>query len=796
MSGLTSAEAEKRLKESGPNEIFVRKRVSFLETFRHEVTEPMILLLIFVGVVYSIWGALTDAITIFSIIFVLVFVEVYNEYRAKKAINSLEQMAAPKAKALRDGVEKEVPSLEVVPGDVLLLTAGTKVAADAKVTLSIGLQLDESPLTGESLPIEKKAGDEVYAGTTVLSGEGEAEVYNTGEKTKFGQIARTLEEVKPPRTPMQKEMRALAGKLVYVAAFFSALIPVIGIIRGQDIRVMILTGLSLAFATIPEELPIVITMVLGLGSYNLARRNFLVKKLEATETLGGATVIVTDKTGTITEGKMSIASLYPEDVIEKAAMATSIYSVSPMERAIKERYGKEEPEIYREKGLENGRRIKSVIRKGKKGYELFVSGAPEDVLEISEKKPRGIKDLIDKETSEGRRTLGVGYRALDDTEKDLPFEELEKGLEFSGIISFEDKPRENVKETIEQLKKAKVRVIMVTGDHPLTAEHIARDVGIPCDQILEGKDIDSMADEDLREQVRNVSVFARVSPQHKHRIVDALQKNGEIVAVTGDGINDSIALKGADVGIAMGIRGTDVAREAADVVLADDNFITIAQALFEGRKFFDNLRKGIEYYLSVKVALIIIFLLPVLAGIETPFAPVQIILLELFMDLAASTGFVSEPAERNIYERPPRSPKEKVLSRTVVENIMLKGVLLFAGVTAVYLISRQSGMSLAESQTLAFSSWISGHVFLAFFSRSDKEPLLSIGILSNRIIDLWAVVAFAFLLAGIYVEPMIRSLALAFVAPQFLGLVFFFMLVLTSILELRKVTGRRARTTS
>jgi len=298
-------------------------------------------------------------------------------------------MAAPKAKARRDGVEKEVPSLEVVPGDVLLLTAGTKVAADAKVALSIGLQLDESPLTGESLPIEKKAGEEVYAGTTVLSGEGEAEVYNTGAKTKFGQIVRTLEEVKPPRTPMQMEMRALAGKLVYVAAFFSALIPVIGIIRGQDIRVMILTGLSLAFATIPEELPIVITMVLGLGSYNLARRNFLVKKLEATETLGGATVIVTDKTGTITEGKMSIAFLYPEDVIEKAAMATSIYSVSPMERAIKERYGKEEPEIYREKGLENGRRIKSIIRKGKKGYELFVSGAPEDVLEISEKSREG-----------------------------------------------------------------------------------------------------------------------------------------------------------------------------------------------------------------------------------------------------------------------------------------------------------------------------------------------------------------------------------------------------------------------
>ncbi|MDY6985156.1 MAG: cation-transporting P-type ATPase [Candidatus Thermoplasmatota archaeon] len=793
MSGLTGVEAREKLEEFGPNEIFRRKKVRFLETFRHEVTEPMILLLIFVGVVYSVWGALADAITIFSIILVLVFVEVYNEYRAKKAINSLEQMAAPRARVLRDEKEAEVPSMEIVPGDLLILTTGTKVAADAKIARSIGLQLDESPLTGESLPVEKKGGDEIYAGTTVLSGEGEAEVYNTGSKTKFGQIARTLEEVKPPRTPMQMEMRSLSGKLVYVAVFFSALIPIIGIIRGQDMRLMILTGLSLAFATIPEELPIVITMVLSLGSYNLARKSFLVKKLEAAETLGGATVIVTDKTGTITEGKMTIASVYPEDVIEKAAMAISLYSISPMEEAIKERYGaRDEPEIYREKGLENGRRIKSIIRKSTKGYELFVSGAPEEVLKISEKKPEGIDDVIKEETSEGRRTLGVGYKELGKGAEDLSFDEIEKNLEFAGLIGFEDKPRENVRETIEQLKNAKVRVIMVTGDHPLTAEHIAGEVGIPRDDVIEGEGMDKMSDEELRERVKSVSVFARASPQHKHRIVEVLQQNGEIVAVTGDGINDSIALKSADVGIAMGIRGTDVAREAADVVLADDNFITIAHALFEGRKFFDNLRKGIGYYLSVKVALISIFLLPVLAGIPTPFAPVQIILLELFMDLAASAGFVSEPAERNIYERPPRNPEEKVLSRRVVADILVKGILLFSGVTAVYLISRHSGIGFMESQTLAFSSWIFGHVFLAFFSRSEKEPLLSVGLLSNRIIDLWGILAFLFLAAGIYVEPLRNSLDLAFIAPQFLALVFFSMLVLMSVLELRKVTGMGA----
>lgn len=798
MTGLTSEEARANLAEFGPNVIFKEKKIRFWDTFKEEVTEPMILLLIFVGVIYSILGKLGDAITIFAIIFTLVLVEVWNEYRAKKAINALEQLSAPKTKVMRDQKMVEIPSVEVVPGDLLMLSAGTKVAADAKVTRSINLQVDESPLTGESLPVDKNGGDEIYAGTTIISGEGFAEVFATGRSTKFGKIAETLGEVKPPRTPLQIAMRSLSQKLVYVAVFFSAFIPILGIIRGQDIRTMILTGLSLAFATIPEELPIVITMVLGLGSYKLSKNNFLIKKLRAAESLGNATVIVTDKTGTITEGRMSIVSIYPQDkerdVIEKAFFALSLHTTSPMEEEIKKKAQKlgieEELAIARVRDIGNGRKTKSVVRKGKDGYEIFMSGAPEEIFrsvgEISGK----VKEKLEEETSKGRRVIGVCYKKLGEADSRLPFDRIEKDMNFIGLISFEDPPRNGVKETINQVKRAHVRVIMVTGDHPLTATYIARQVGIDSDSFLTGEEVDRLTDDELHEVVREVSVFARTSPEHKYRIVKALQSGGEVVAVTGDGINDAIALKAADIGIAMGKKGTDVAKDAAEVVLADDNFITIARALFEGRKFFDNLRKGVVYYLSVKVALILIFLFPVLVGIPLPFAPIQIIILELFMDLAASAGFVNEPAERNIYERPPRNPKENLINRETWEEIFLKGGLLFVGVTCVYLYSRSINSSLLYQQTLAFSAWIFGHLFLAFFSRSERESIFSIGLFSNTVMNLWALLAVLFLLAGIY-TGLRSTLFLSYVSPIDLIFVVIFMLVLIAIIEVRKILLNR-----
>lgn len=797
-TGLSSIEAEKRLEQFGPNIIFKSAKISFLGIARHEITEPMILLLLVVGFVYSFWGKLEDALTIFTVIFLLVFAEVYNEFRAKKAISSLEKIAAPKTKVRRDGTIVEIDSENVVPGDVLILTTGTKIAADAKVMQSIDLQSDESSLTGESFPQNKSEESEVYAGTVVASGEGQAEVIATGRDTKLGKTADTLNQIKPPRTALQLAMRSLAGKLVYVAVFFSVFIPLLGILRGQDLKLMILTGLSLSFATIPEELPIVITMVLGLGAYKLSKNNFLVKKLKAAETLGNATVIVTDKTGTITEGKMRIVSLYPDnpnnnqEIIEKALYTISQYSLSPMDQEIKNKAAQLKianvpSEIVGQRNFGNGQKTKSVIRKIENKYELFASGAPEEIFSICKDVDNEIKNQLVEQTSRGRRVIAVAYKKLLPGEENLDFAGLEKDLDFIGLISFEDTPRNGVKETIARAARAGIRTLMVTGDHVLTALSIANDVGISTkdSRALTGEDLDRMSDEELQDAVKNVSVFARTSPQHKYRIVQALQKDGEVVAVTGDGVNDILALKGADIGIAMGNRGTDVAKEAGDVVLADDNYNTIAQGVFEGRKFFDNLQKGIKYYLSVKSALILIFLLPVIIGIPLPFAPIQIIILELFMDLAASAGFVAEPREKNIYSRPPRNPHEGVINDRAVKDILIKGGVLFVAVTSVYLFARSQGLSLIQTQTLAFSAWIFGHIILAFISRSDKETVFSSGIFSNKIISLWALAAFVFLILGIYLPQLNAALNLTSVSFEQLVLTALAVAIIMSFLEFR-----------
>ncbi|HEY9206617.1 MAG TPA: cation-transporting P-type ATPase [Candidatus Methanoperedens sp.] len=798
-NGLSSAEASEKLLKTGPNQIFKPAKVTFFGIARHEVTEPMILLLLVVGFFYSIWGKLEDAITIFVVIVLLVLAEVYNEYRAKKAIASLEKIAAPKTRVLRDGKVTEIDSDNVVPDDILILTSGTKIAADARITKSTGMQFEESALTGESFPLEKNIDDEIYAGTIVLSGEGLARVFATGKGTRLGKIAATASVIKPPKTPLQLAMKSLAGKLVFVALFFSITIPVLGILRGQDVRTMILTGLSLSFATIPEELPIIITMVLGLGAYTLSKNKFLVKKIKAAETLGNATVIVTDKTGTITESQMKIVSFYPgnkeKEILEKALGSMTEYSMSPLESEIKNKAGELKIDmnlhpVVRSRNFGNGRKTKAVVRKNGDRYGLFLSGAPEEVFGSCSGISGEIKEALDGETVKGRRVIAAAYKNITPDEINLDFTKLEQGMDFGGLISFEDPPRIGVKETIAAAAKAGIRTIMVTGDHSSTALFIAKEVGIsPADKALAGDDTDNLTDEELQRTVREFSVFARTTPENKYRIVKALQKNGEVVAVTGDGINDSLALKGADIGIAMGMRGTDVAKEAAEVVVADDNYITITQGIFEGRKFFDNLQKGIKYYLSVKTALILIFLLPVLIGIPMPFAPIQIILLELFMDLAASAGFVAEAKEKNIYSRPPRNPKENIFNNQVIRDFMTKGIVLFAGVTAVYFYARSRDLGLPEAQTYAFSAWIFGHIVLAYISRSDKESIFSLGVFANRVINLWAMIAIGFLVLGIYVPFLNERFNLAAIDFTQLVLVALAMVFIVGLLEVKKVAG-------
>ena len=797
--GLSSEEAAKRLAKFGPNLAKKPAEVSFLAIAKEEITEPMILLLLVVGFFYTVWGKLEDAITIFVVIALLVFAEVWNEYRAKKAITALSKLAAPKTKVLRNGAVIEVGTEKIVPGDILILAPGTRVAADCRLLSSFSLQFDESTLTGESLSIGKKEGEEAYSGTLVVSGEGKAEALLTGAGTRMGKIAALAQEIKPPRTPLQLSMKSLTKTLVWVALFFSVSIPLLGLLRGNDLQTMLLTGLALAFATIPEELPIIITMILGLGSYKLSHEKFLVKKIKAAEVLGDATVILTDKTGTITENRMKVAAVFPADA-EKAALAAALaslteLSISPTDRALAEKaqelgIAQESREILRERSFGNGRNTRSLLRKSKHGLELFVIGAPEEILAMARGRKDDFSKAIEREAAKGRRVLAVATKEVYAYEKEKAFGELEKGITIAGLISLEDPPRAGVKETVALARKAGIRTIIVTGDHPGTAAFIASEVGIPSEKVLLGDELDELSDAELQEAVKQVSVFARTTPEHKYRLVNALHKNGEVVAVTGDGVNDTLALKSADIGIAMGIKGTDAAKEAADAVLADDNFTTIGHAIFEGRKFYDNLRKGVKYYISVKVALVLVFLLPVLLSIAFPFAPIQIIVLELFMDLAASAGFVAEPAEKAIYTRPPRNPKEAFLN-PLLGGIAVSGMCLFSAVTLTYGYALWQGVPLAQAQSMAFVAWMLGHILLAFVSRSGKEPLFSLGLLSNTLMNWWAAAVFGFLLLALLIPAIGTNLKLAPLAPGQLLLVIAISIVAIVPLEIAKVLSSR-----
>lgn len=798
--GLSQVEAEKRLLEAGPNQFVKPYKISFLGIAKEEVVEPMILLLLVVGVMYTVFGSLQDALTIFSIIFVLVFVEIWNEYRAKKAISALSEMAAPRTRVMRDGTIVEIETEKVVPGDVLIFTEGTRIAADCKLDVAYDIQLDESVLTGESLPREREAGNDVYAGTLIVSGEGKGEAYATGKNTRFGKISAMAQMIKPPKTPLQLAMKALSKTLAYVAIFFSVIIPLIGILRfgSQDLtrdKDLILTGLALAFAAIPEELPIIITMILGIGSYRLSHKGFLVKKLKAAEVLGDATVIVTDKTGTITENKMQVAQVYPRReearTLGAAAAALTEMSLSPTDKAVLQKARELGVEtsfgsVLRERGFESNRRTKSVLRARNGGFRLSTIGAPEEILGslISN---GSVDEELREETAKGRRVIAVAEKVVSAEEADLPLSGLEGNWDFIGLVSIEDPPRQGVKETIEAIRRAGIRTIMVTGDHPQTAVNIAKSVSIPSEKVLTGEELDELSNEELQKVAGEVSVFARTTPENKYRLVNALHANGEVVAVTGDGVNDTLALKGADVGIAMGVKGTDAAKEAADVVLTDDNFVTIGQAVFEGRTFFDNLRKGLKYYLAIKVALISIFLLPLALGIPLPFAPIQIIVLELFMDLAASAGFVTEPAEKTIYSRKPRNPKARFPDSRMIIDIAVSAASLFAAVMLAYFYARWLNLSDAETQTFAFSAWIMGHIILAFVSRSEREPLYVLGPLSNRVMDLWAVLAFSFLLVSVAVPSVGFQLRLSTLTASQLGLIFAFDLLTIVWLEIAKL---------
>jgi len=803
-TGLTDQEAAQRLGKYGLNRLVEERETRFLGIFKEEVTEPMILLLIAVGVLYSVWGNLTDSLTIIAIISILVMVEVWNEYRAKRSIAALKKLSSPTTMVFRNGQTQEVQTILLVPGDIILLKTGQRVPADARLVDSLGFEVDESSLSGESFPVVKEANvvlpraariteqkNMVFAGTVVTRGRARALITATGINTELGRVAGIAKAAREPKTPLQMSMKQLSKSLVWIALLFSILIPVLGFLRGLQLAQMILTGLSLAFAVIPEELPIIITMVLGVGAYSLSRKNALVKRLRAAETLGSVTIIATDKTGTITENKMKIESLYFDGKIvqnqnfkenEKEILKTALLSSdaisdlaggntlsNPMAQAILENLEKNGADVQKlhkewvlkdELSFDNKRKLASYLYQHGDSLVALSSGAPENLLtnstrlfmeneeiELAEEARKEVLKAISKMAQAGERLLAFGYQMMTPASK-LEKDHVERNLVFVGAVGFIDPPRPEVAGAIRTCREAGIKVVMVTGDHPETARAVAAQVGIGSANVLTGSEISRMSDEEVKSAFKEAFVFARVTPEDKLRLVRLLRESGEIVAVTGDGINDAPALKEAHIGVAMGIRGTDVAKETADMILTDDDFATIETAVKEGRKLFGNLKKGVRYYLSCKVALVASFLLPIALGVPLPFSPIQIVVLELFMDLAASATFVAEPEEGGTMTRPPVAPNEKFMNRTMQKSIIIGALSLFAAVSACFLYTWSQSQNMVQAQTVAFATWMLGHIFLALNFRSEKEPLVKLGLLSNKIMILWAVVVVVTLLLG------------------------------------------------
>jgi P-type Ca2+ transporter type 2C len=776
--GLSSSEATQRLAQYGPNRLREERPTPFWRDFVEEVSEPMLLLLLGVGVLYVLFGRLVEAGFVWAIVLAIAVIEVLNERRADDAIAALHAVAEPQALVRRDGRSVQVAASEVVPGDVLLLEAGRRVAADARLMEDHSLLLDESALTGESIGVDKTADmvlpaaaalaerrNMLFAGTTVLRGRGTAVVTATGTHMELGRIAELAEQAEEGPTPLQEALNQLARWMIWVAAGFSAGIPLIGWLTGQPLVEMVVTGFALLFASVPEELPVIITLILAFGGYWLSRQGAVMRRRRAVEMLGAVSVIATDKTGTLTENRMRATKFWP------ATQTTRLLTVGvvcndvavdglgaagdPLDRALVEAAQARGIDVdalraahplVDEYSFDSARQRMSVtVRRGRRLW-VTVKGAPESVLDACTTVLVGdaAKPLTNARRAAVLRTLtgsgGLRVVALAEKESNaasLSQAEAEAKLIFLGLVGMQDPLRADVPEAIASCRAAGIRTVIVSGDHPETVGAIAGELGFPAsDGVLTGQDLEMLSATAFRETVDQHSVFARTTPEQKLRIVRALTEAGHRVAATGDGINDAPALAAAEVGVAMGQTGTDVARQAADMVLMDDSFATLERSIRQCRGLFANLEKGIRYYLACKIALVASCLLAVVLAIPLPFVPMQIILIELLMDLAASAGFVAEPPEYDVMRRPPRDPRERVLNRHMIRTIFTAALGLFAAVTAAYLITWYGSHSAVRAQTVAFCTWLIGHVLLALTMRSH-QPLLRVGLMSNRVIAGW-----------------------------------------------------------
>ncbi|MEK6946600.1 MAG: cation-translocating P-type ATPase [Nanoarchaeota archaeon] len=814
-NGLTQQEADARLKQHGFNELKEGKKISPLEIFISQFKSIVVWILIAATVISAFLGEYVDAIVIFSIIILIALLGFFEEYRAEKAIEALKKLASLMATVLRDGQKKEIDAKELVPGDVIVLQTGDKVPADARLIEVFNLQTQEAALTGESQAVKKNISqleektsiadrhNIVFSSTIVVSGRAKAVVIATGMQSEIGKIAKMIEEVKPEPTPLQKDMDQLGKFIGTITLIIAALVFATGMLaRHSNWIDMLLVSVSLAVAAIPEALPAVVTISLALGTQKMLKRNALIRRLPSVETLGSTTVICTDKTGTLTANQVTVKKLYVNGKIIDATgvgygtKGSFLYKnkpVRPEEIELLLRIGilnnnseikegkvigdpteaalivsaaklgliKEDFDIeYRridEIEFTSERKMMTTIH-GHHGENIsYVKGAPEVVLNLCnsvylngeiKKLSAGMKEEImeaNRQFAEGAlRVLGFAYKTIVDSNP-------EKNLIFVGLQGMIDPPREEVKIAIEKCKKAGIRVIMITGDHEITARAIAKDIGLT-GKTITGQKLDEI--NDLDSLVEEISIFARVNPEHKIRIVDALKKKGHIVAMTGDGINDAPALKKADIGVAMGISGTDVSKEASAMILTDDNFASIVNAVEEGRGIHDNIKKYFAFLVSGNIGEVLIIFISIIMGIPLPLTVTQILLINLAMDGPPAISLSAEPSEPDVMSRKPRNQKEPIYNG-IGNYVFLFPAVMVAAVLLIFIYFYRAD-GLVKAQTMAFLTIIMFRLFEVFACRSLTKNVFKMGLFKNRWLVGAVALSFAIVVLTLYVPFMNR----------------------------------------
>jgi len=818
LNGLSDEEARSRLAEFGPNELREVKGVSWWRILLSQFMNILIVILLIATAISFVLGEIVDALVILAIVFVSAIIGFSEEYRGEKALEALKRLAAPKARVIRSGNDVEIPSRELVPGDLIVLRVGDRVPADARVVEAWNLQTNEAPLTGESTPVYKDAGailrDEtpvadrknmVFSATTVTYGRGSGVVTSTGMNTEFGKIAEEIQVVEEPPTPLEVKLAHVGKWLGITCLGVCAIVAGVEVLRGLDVIQMLLWGISLAVAAVPEALPAVITGGFAIGMRKMAERNAIVRRLPVVGTIGSSTVICADKTGTYTRNEMTTRKIFVNDqmidvsgegFIPKGEFSREGKVFDPREddhlmsllrigalnndaklrqstswevmgdptegalivSAYKAGMKKDELEaLYPRVGevpFTSERKRMTTIHRTPEGKKVaYVKGAPEVILELcsyiykdnkvtelSEEEKERLLKLNEKMAGEGLRVLGMAYRELPESLESYTEENVENNLIFIGLQGMIDPPREEAIRAVESGKRAGIRSIMITGDHKLTALAVAKELGLT-GKALTGEELDQLSDEEFEKMVEDVRIYARVSPHHKTRIVKAWQKRGEVTVMTGDGINDAPAVKAADVGISMGITGTDVTKEAAGMILADDNFASIVAAVKEGRSAYDNIRKYLLYLISCNIGEILVMFL---AGLfldgdwAIPLIASQILWVNLATDGLPAIALSVDPPELDVMDRPPRDPKESIFAG-LKDDIAYFTVVETAGVLGVYLWAWTRGLGIDEARTITLLTLISFELFRSLECRSLKYSLFKIGPFTNK----WLVYAVA-----------------------------------------------------